>query len=225
MSKKLLQTTTVAALVGALVGSLMQGPSDSSNTAGVSSYEPALRARIADLEQENRKLANRLDLLENQPTTVQRNTDGPSREEFDALAASVHGLGLVQDESLQTPTGAGFDGAVSAVIEQRELAVQLEKQRLEEERRAERTQKRTDYWTEQLALDADQAERFNELLLARDQASAQLKADWQAGVANEILGENKVSIGVAFNTGLREVLTPQQLESYTTSVSSGESKK
>ncbi len=221
-----INTILISACLGAAAGTvaaIFVSPSNETapTDTDLSSGGTSLTFRISQLEQENSALRMRLDLLEDRPGPVQRINDNPSREEFDALLARL-GEGMGESESISTgPTGPGFDGAVTAVIEQREQAARDEKQQAAAERREEGVRKATDYWTETLQLDQHQSEQLHELMLARAEGQAQLKTDWQAGVDTALLGETKASIQTNFDAGLATVLTPSQLETYRASTSRG----
>ena len=225
MPMSTLHTVMIAAGAGAVAGIfaalLLTSPAAELEAGSGSPDNTAFVNRIHELEQQNIELSSRVALLEDLPVAVERKTDGPTREEYEALVAQVAGASGNSEAITATPTGQGFDGAVTAVIEQREQTLQEKKEQEAAMHRASSVQRTADYWQDQLGLDQAQGEALYDLLLARTEGHVQLKRDWQAGGDTEVLGETKATIEDDFNSGMGNLLTPVQLETY----NAGNSKK
>lgn len=174
---------------------------------------------LGALEQENRDLRDRIYALETAAPPVQRQSDGPTRAEFEALLARLDGgsaepaLGLAD-----LPTGPAFDAAVLAVVNQREEAEAEERRRIVEEKQrakaAEQIQGTVQRMTDQLGLSEGQGRDLSEVITAYADDMAQLKRDWDGGGDQQALGQRKTDIQTGLEAGITRVLTPQQYTHY-----------
>lgn len=209
----ILIATGAGAVAGVLAAMFISNPAAGMPESLPNTDSSALVQQILELEQQNLELSNRVALLEDAPVAVQRNTDEPNRAEQGGLQTKA-GPDSITEDAAAGRTGQGFDGAVIAVIEQREQARLDEKEREAAKHRAASVQRTADYWQDQLNLDRVQADQMYDLLLARTEGHRQLKLDWQAGGESVTLGETKGAIEQTFNDGMSNLLTPIQLETY-----------
>ncbi|MHC4837839.1 MAG: hypothetical protein ACYTF3_06600 [Planctomycetota bacterium] len=216
-----------AVLIGALSGAaaatlilfLLPPAGDVEDGAATVAAE-ALAGRIAALEQENREQASLIAALSARPegpSVERRDAEAPSREEFDALLARLEAMGA-EGASFESPTTQGLEFAIADVLEQREEEAREEKRRKDAERREAQIVKQVDYWTDRLDLTAFQSEEMGRLMRERDAGRQEIIAAIDSGeMGKEEAGPVWVALDTTFDEGMGTLLTPVQLEDFTSS--------
>jgi len=216
-----LLTNSAVGLVAGALGALLlmtvvpQAGSRDEEGARLAPME-ALTDRVRELEDENRRLRARMDALADRPTEVSRlPADLPTRAEFDALEALVHGGHEAESQALAGAPQPVLQAAIEEALDQRAETARMERERAVERKREERIARQVGQWTEELGLTAYQGERLTGLMLDREVAAVEIKASVAAGsmTGDEARAEwGQVEGG--FQTELSETLTPFQLETF-----------
>jgi len=179
-----------------------------------------LHRRVAELEDENRSLRDRLSLLEDLPVP-----EAPAREplsgfvtrsEFDAFREEL--------EKALSPRSARREGASSSPEFQQEIATALNQIRhqeavdkvrhRQESRLAELDETLLPKVEEWLQLTPSQTYEMRTALLNQFERENELVRRWEAGEDDEVLGEQKASDRETLRVELSRFLSPQQLETY-----------
>ncbi len=178
----LLSIAVAAGFGGGFLGSILMAPAVDSDPVGASSDgNPALEASLGDLSTRMQTVEASTDALELSVSVL----DGRYEDLATIIPSSQSGGGFASDGSAMPlaaedmPTGAGFDAAVAAVIEQRDAAEAAQRVEDREQRREEQMQRRVDDLAKQLNLDPGQKTQFadvlNETAAKRDAMFAEMR--------------------------------------------------
>lgn len=182
--------------------------------------------RIEALAAENQALRKRLSELELVPARgpSQRATvagDYVEREEFAAFQEEMRAA-LAGSGPLAAKGDAGWgdwqDKVASTLNEIRHQEA-VDKARSQQEKRLDRldeTMPKVEQWLE---LTGDQSRLVRSAFLAQYEREAELTRRWEAGEDNEVLGQIKQADRETHFAELAGILTPAQLETYTSRVS------
>ena len=219
-----LQTILISAAAGAAAGAiaatLIMEPSAAPSARQMETDDGNLARQVVDLAAENDDFNARLSLLENRPLPLSGGVASASRTEHEALALTVAAGGTAPEKTETTPSNRELDreeldNAESAILAQREEAARLEKERVAREQRLESTRQAAAYWTTELELSTYQSEQMWKLLLTRSDAAETQRVAWESGADPAILSQDNMNIEATFQSGLRDLLTPEQLAKYT----------
>ncbi len=212
--------------VVAFAGSRTSAPDEPRGEAAVvpeAEPDAELVARLDALAEENRRLRDRLAMLERRPAPVQRApvTDGlASLDDVDALREEVREALASRGE---VPVGSPElkTKIVDALTEIRKEEA-VEKVRASQEHRTERLEEDVARIEEWLDLTPAQSNDMRTALLAQYDREAEVWRLWSEGVEDEVLGERKRSDGEAFRDDLGRFLTPEQLDTFWNRVAGGD---
>jgi len=214
-----------ATFVSSLVGGGSEGRRDAVELPAASGPDlgAALDLRVEELAEENRALRERLALLElrPEPAPAMRTpvTDGlVPRDEFEAFRDEVReALALKSPSGLKGPVGAaGLKEEVVQALGEVRKAEAAEKVAKWREGRVDRLDETMPKLEASLGLTSAQSAQMRSALLAQYDREAELTRRWQAGEDPEALGEIKGTDRETHLAELSGILTPEQLESYTT---------
>lgn len=216
---------------GAFVVSLLDLTSGGARDAAVPLEEELvpdseLLARVEALTEENQALRDRLSALELRPSPTPRapvTDEFLPREEFDAFRDEVA-------EALASGGALARSTPKETALFKEQVASTLSEIRLEETQAAiqkkldgraaalDRTMLKLDSWLE---LTPHQSEAVRSELLARHERDSELMRRWKEGEDEEVLGEQKRIDHQNHRDELSRILTPQQLETYSSARSGG----
>lgn len=184
--------------------------------------DAALQARIEVLEGENRRLRDRLAMLETRSEAAARAPVVPggvaTQGELDALREEL--LAALEGRDARVPAAA--PAASPELVEQvastlsrirREEA--LDKARAHQEERLARLEDTLPGIEEWLGLSPYQTGEMRSALLLRYEREADLVRRWEAGEDPAVLGEQKQADRDAHREEVSAFMTPEQLETYT----------
>ena len=187
-----------------------------------------LLARVETLTEENQALRDRLSALELRPLPTPRapvTDEFLPREEFDAFrdeVADALASGGALARSTPKETALFKEQVASTLSEIRLEETQAAIQKKLDGRVAEldRTMQRLGSWLE---LTPHQSEAVRSELLARYERDADLMRRWKAGDDEQVLGEQKRIDHQTHLDELSQILSPQQLETYSSRSGGGKS--
>ncbi|MCP3914567.1 MAG: hypothetical protein GY711_03300 [bacterium] len=180
--------------------------------------DAAVLQRMEALSEENRKLRDRLAMLEVRPAPQRTPVlDGfVSKEEFDAFKDEVRAALSSPDALIGgSPRAATkFKEQVASTLSELRKAETVGKFRNKQESRVaglDATMTKMDGW---LGLTPQQSNSMRSALLAQYDREAELLRRWEAGEDSEVLGEVKASDRTAHRAALAEFLTPEQIQTF-----------
>jgi|GEM_PF-2335126 len=171
--------------------------------------------RVAALEEENRRLRERVEALENRPlpaarTPAETGGDYLSRAEFEAWRETLEQTPVT---ARSTPLGEPEDvkaqlvEALEAVRKEERVAAVRENQ----EKWLGRLDVTMPKLEERLGLDRDQSLRLRSALLAKFDRDQELIRMWEEGVDYEVLGERKAADADLLRADLTSFLSEDQV--------------
>ena len=179
-----------------------------------------LHRRVAELEDENRSLRDRLSLLEDMPVP-----EAPAREplsgfvtrsDFDAFRDEMEeALGRRSVRGEGPSSSPQFKQEIATALTEIRHQEAVDKVRSKQEARLadldEKLLPRVEEW---LQLTPSQTHEMRTALLNKFERESELIRRWEAGEDDEILGEQKASDRETLRVELSRFLSPEQLETY-----------
>jgi hypothetical protein len=213
-------------LVGGLVGSMLFGPSpaevDSGANTGVESVltsDRALAEKLDGIQDELDRLGQDMSMQGTSLQALDSRIAALQDMRRDLLAGSSLGAGtdpLSLLDPAEIPSGMAFDAAVNAAIEKREADVEAERSERRSARRKEQLDRQMERFTEELGLDAVQADQMRTIL---DETSRKRNAFFSemrdSGVMDrDLIRRTMTELNDSVTEQLGDVLTTDQMDKY-----------
>ena len=218
----------VAGFAGGVAGSAFFAPpasdagdggSSAADQAGLAGDMRDLEERMISVERASEARDLSLSVLEGHYESLASELE--SRTAPGAGAVGPDGEPLILDPG-SIPTGAGFDAAVAAVIEQREAAEAEQRRQERAEREAERIEQRAQELAKELGLDSRQAEQLAQVMKESSEKRNEMFTEMResGNWDREAMREGMAEIRDAEIAELSDVLSAEQLAGYQESASS-----
>jgi len=180
----------------------------------------ALLAKIDDLQMENSLLQGRLEQLEQRATGSERTPVGPFalQAALDELAKEVRSLQRTAAPGASVPDE--FKEQIAGALTEIRREEKFEAVRKYQEQRAERIETDLEKLAGWLELDDYQVDEVRDALLVQYEREDEQRRLWEAGESDEVLAERKQQDGELFWADMQVFLTPEQFETFRTSIAS-----
>ncbi|MBI4880467.1 MAG: hypothetical protein HY812_12530 [Planctomycetes bacterium] len=208
--------TILAALAAALgagyAGALLVGSSGASEEAAAGAGDlQTLSARVNEMETLNKRLEDRIAVLEDQPVV-----EAPARVASDPPAEKTSEEVKQLIESLKTPEAPlpeNFRAEIGEVVQEIRDKEEQEREAEREKQRQERFEERLTRLAEELQLNPYQTEEMRKALTDAEKRFEALREEME-GVGRGEMREKMTALREETETTLSRFLTPDQLQKY-----------
>jgi hypothetical protein len=177
--------------------------------------DEGLTARIDAVVEENRRLRDRISMLEARPMETQRapiTEDFVTRAELEALRQEL--LAQAADSGAQSADPLRWKAQVAEALTQVRKDEAVQSTRNFQEKRLARLDDDLLIVQAKLQLEPSQTSALRPVLQAAYDREAEVRRLWESGVDPQMLADRKAGDLEMFRTDIGRVLTPTQLDTY-----------